>query len=404
MNNNTNHISSRGCLCVSNDAADTHFCKLDESCKLHVIDWLKNTPVSEVIPLLVEVRFKNTRKGFFRNVNEIGLKVGDIIAVEASPGHDIGIVSLTGELVYEQMRRIGVDPGSNDFKKIYRKAKSTDIEKWNEAINLENTTMLRSRKIASELNLDMKIGDVEYQGDKTKAIFYYIAEDRVDFRELIKLLAEQFKVRIEMKQIGARQEAGRIGGLGSCGRELCCSSWLVNFVSVSTGAAKMQELSLNPKKLAGQCIKLKCCLNFELDAYMDERKDFPDHSITLETQQGIAHHFKTDVHRRLMWYGFNLHNDEPLNLIPVPIERVKEVITLNKKGIKIKQLIENIDIQPSIQNKPEELKFLANAEPLQVLLKNKPNQEQSASAPKVQKNTEPYNKKKHFNNRNKREK
>ncbi len=337
-NNNTNNkYNTRGCLSIKSDAADTHCCNLDEASKLHVTDWMKDVPVSNNPTTLVEVRFKNTRKGIYNNVNLLSLNVGDIVAVEASPGHDIGIVTLTGELVLEQMRRNGIDL-KTEFKKVYRKAKSTDVEKWKEAINLEHETMIKSRKLSADLRLNMKIGDVEYQGDRTKAIFYYIADDRVDFRELIRVLADSFKVRIEMKQIGARQEAGRIGGIGSCGRELCCSSWLVNFVSVSTGSAKMQELSLNPKKLAGQCIKLKCCLNYELDSYMDERKDFPDINITLETQQGPAHHFKTDVHRRLMWYGISPGHNEPMKLIPLAVEKVKEIQMQNKKGIKVKQL------------------------------------------------------------------
>ena len=335
----TNTILSRGCLSIINDAADAHFCKVDNSCKLHVYDWMKNIPAPVRVFDIVEIRFKNTRKGFYNNVNALPLKVGDIVAVEASPGHDIGIVSLTGELVYEQMKHYEIDYRNTEFKKVYRKAKSTDIDKWKEAINLEHDTMIRSRKIAADLRLNMKIGDVEYQGDRTKAIFYYIANERVDFRELIKVLADNFKVRIEMKQIGARQEAGRIGGIGSCGRELCCSSWMINFISVSTVSAKYQELSLNPKKLAGQCIKLKCCLNYELDSYLDQRKDFPDISIPLETQQGPMNHFKTDVHRRMMWYALVPSHNEPLNLIPVPVERVKEIQQQNRKGIKVKQVL-----------------------------------------------------------------
>jgi cell fate regulator YaaT (PSP1 superfamily) len=224
------------------------------------------------------------------------------------------------------------------MKKIYRKAKAVDIEKWIQAIELEKQTMLRSRQIAAKLELNMKIGDVEYQGDKTKAIFYYIADDRVDFRELIKLLAEEFKVRIEMKQIGARQEAGRIGGIGSCGRELCCSTWLTNFVSVTTNSARYQEVSLNPTKLAGQCGKLKCCLNYELKCYADARQDFPNTETPLEIFDGTAYHVKTDVYRRLMWYSFS--KMDSVNLVPVPVERINEIIELNKKGIKVKKLIE----------------------------------------------------------------
>ncbi|MFO7827519.1 MAG: regulatory iron-sulfur-containing complex subunit RicT [Bacteroidales bacterium] len=314
-------------------------CINPENCsKLETFDWLSSIPESTRKIDLVEVRFKNTRKEFFINSNALRLKKGDIVAVEASPGHDIGIVSLTGELVHLQMKKQGVSVKGQEFKKIYRKAKSADLEKWYDAVMLEHTTMLKTRKIAADLKLDMKIGDVEYQGDRTKAIFYYIADERVDFRELIKILAETFKVRIEMRQIGARQEAGRIGGIGSCGRELCCSTWITNFVSVTTNAARYQEISLNPQKLAGQCGKLKCCLNYELDCYIDAQKDFPSTEIVLETQKGPAYHNKTDIFRRIMWYSFDAENI--VNITPVPVDRVKEVIALNKKGQKVDTLID----------------------------------------------------------------
>ena len=285
---------------------------------------------------MVEIRFKNTRKAFFRNVNQIPLAKGDIVAVEASPGHDIGIVSLTGELVKVQMKKFGISfTNGEEIKKVYRKAKAVDLEKWYQAIELETTTMLRSREIASRLNLDMKIGDVEFQGDKTKAIFYYIADDRVDFRELIKKYAEEFRVRIEMKQIGARQEAGRIGAIGTCGRETCCSTWLTNFVSVTTNAARYQEVSLNPTKLAGQCGKLKCCLNYELKCYLDAQQDFPEISNPLEILDGTAYHQKTDIFRKIMWFSFS--KDETANMIAVPVERVKEIQEMNKKGFESKK-------------------------------------------------------------------
>ena len=258
--------------------------------KLTVYNWMEDTPEGCTPSEIVEVRFKNTRKGFYLNNSNLKLNIGDIVAVEAALGHDIGIVSLTGELVREQMRLKKVDLERNPLKKIYRKAKPHDIEKWQQAIALEHDTMIRSRVIAAELGLDMKIGDVEYQGDKTKAIFYYIANDRVDFRKLIKILAETFHIRIEMKQIGARQEAGRIGGIGSCGRKLCCSTFITNFISVSTSAARYQDISLNPQKLAGQCGKLKCCLNYEVDAYIDEQKDFPSTNIWLNTGEGMLYH------------------------------------------------------------------------------------------------------------------
>ena len=273
--------------------------------KLTVYNWMKDTPEGCTPSEIVEVRFKNTRKGFYLNNSNLKLDIGDIVAVEAALGHDIGIVSLTGELVREQMRLKKVDLERNPLKKIYRKAKPHDIEKWQQAIALEHDTMIRSRVIAAELGLDMKIGDVEYQGDKTKAIFYYIANDRVDFRKLIKILAETFHIRIEMKQIGARQEAGRIGGIGSCGRKLCCSTFITNFISVSTSAARYQDISLNPQKLAGQCGKLKCCLNYEVDAYIDEQKDFPSTNIWLNTGEGMLYHQKTDIFGRNMSYSFD---------------------------------------------------------------------------------------------------
>ncbi len=298
--------------------------------KLDDFNWLWEVLPEGENTNLVEVRFKNTRKAFFRNVNQLRLKRGDIVAVEASPGHDIGIVSLTGPVVLIQLAKYGLSSASDDYRKIYRKAKPVDLDKWREAIDLEHNTMIRSRKIAEKLNLEMKIGDVEYQGDRTKAIFYYIADERVDFRELIKLLADEFKIRIEMKQIGARQEAGRIGGIASCGRELCCSTWLNSFVSVTTAAARYQEVSLNPQKLAGQCGKLKCCLNYEAVSYIDAQKNFPDRTVVLKTKQGEYHHQKTDVFRGLYWYSVN--DQSVINLLPVSVERVKEIMEINSKG------------------------------------------------------------------------
>jgi cell fate regulator YaaT (PSP1 superfamily) len=302
---------------------------------------------------IVEVRFKNSRKEFFRNVNNLQLFAGDVVAVESSPGHDIGVVSLSGELVRMQMKKKGVSPAAEDIKKLYRKAKQTDIDKWQEAQGLEHDTMYRARTIAVKLKLQMKISDVEYQGDKSKAIFYYTADERVDFRELIKVLADEFKVRIEMKQIGARQEAGRLGGIGSCGRELCCSTWLTDFRSVSTGAARYQQLSLNPMKLAGQCGKLKCCLNYELDSYMDALKDFPEVSnVKLETEKGRAFHQKTDIFKRTMFFAYT---SEPDNFIPLSIERVKEIMEMNKAEQKPADLLEKpayvvIEKKPDYEN------------------------------------------------------
>jgi cell fate regulator YaaT (PSP1 superfamily) len=321
--------------------------------KLESYNWLRE--VSELeIPEIVEVRFKNTRKGFYSNLNDLRLKRGDIVAVEASPGHDIGIISLAGEIVDKQRQRAKYQGSREELKKVYRKAKQVDIDKWREAIQLEENTMLRSRKLASDLGLNMKIGDVEYQGDNTKAIFYYIADERVDFRELIKVLAETFRIRIEMKQIGARQEAGRIGGIGTCGRELCCSTFVTNFVSVSTHSARIQEVALNPQKLAGQCGKLKCCLNYELAGYEDARKKFPDTGIVLKTKQGEAYHLKTDVYRGIMWYGTGEGSGQ--GLVPVPAERVSEVQAMNRNGKIPEELIEF-----TIPDKPERLEYTDGA-------------------------------------------
>jgi cell fate regulator YaaT (PSP1 superfamily) len=304
--------------------------------KLDSFNWLKDIPEAPVENDIVEIRFKNTRKGFFRNVNGLRLEIGDIVAVEASPGHDIGRVSMTGYLIEEQLKKIKVHPSPDDMKKVYRKAKPVDIQKWEEAKKLETTTMLRSRQISEELKLNMKIGDVEYQGDKTKAIFYYIADERVDFRQLIKVLADEFRVRIEMRQIGARQEAGRIGGIGSCGRELCCSTYITNFISVTTTHAKYQELSLNPQKLAGQCSKLKCCLNFELDCYVDAQRSFPPKDIPLEAMDCTAYFQKLEVHKGIYWYSTDAHSTA--NLIALPVQRVKEIQALNRKGKKVDRL------------------------------------------------------------------
>lgn len=305
--------------------------------KLDSFNWLKDLPEVENENEIVEIRFKNTRKGFFKNVNNLRLEIGDVVAVEASPGHDIGRVSMVGRLVTEQLKELKVVPSSDDMKKVYRKAKAVDVQKWEDAKKLETPTMLRSRNIAEELKLNMKIGDVEYQGDKTKAIFYYIADERVDFRQLIKVLADEFKVRIEMRQIGARQEAGRIGGIGSCGRELCCSIYITNFVSVTTTHAKYQELSLNPQKLAGQCSKLKCCLNFELDCYVDAQKQFPSRETPLELADSTVWFQKMEVHKGIYWYSTEQHAS--VNLTAIPVQRVREIQELNKKGKKPERLI-----------------------------------------------------------------
>jgi len=305
--------------------------------KLSEYNWLANLPFDPRHNEVIEVRFKNTRKGFYRNVNGLRLEVDDIVAVEASPGHDIGYVSMTGFLVLEQLKKMKIRPVTDELKKVYRKARPVDLQKWEEARKLEEHTMLRSRKIAENLGLAMKIGDVEYQGDKTKAIFYYLADERVDFRQLIKVLAEEFHIRIEMRQIGARQEAGRIGGIGTCGRELCCSTHVTNFMSVTTSHARYQDLSLNPQKLAGQCGKLKCCLTYELDCYIDAQKDYPSKETPLELATGTAYFMKMEVHTGIYWYSTDPRM--AVNMTAVPVARVREIMQLNRKGVKPDNLL-----------------------------------------------------------------
>lgn len=300
--------------------------------KLSSYDWLCDLPDTHSDTDYVEVQFKNTRKAFFVNAAQLPLAKGDIVAVEASPGHDIGEVTLTGRLVLLQMNKNKIHPDKYEIRKIYRKAKETDLEKYREAKAREQETMIKARQIAESLKLDMKIGDVEFQGDGNKAIFYYIADDRVDFRQLIKVFAETFRVRIEMKQIGARQEAGRIGGIGPCGRELCCSGWMTNFNSVSTAAARYQDISLNPQKLAGQCGKLKCCMNFELDSYVDALKEFPSKDVPLETIDGTYYHFKTDTFKGVISYSTS--QNFGANVVTISSDRAKEIILMNKKGQK----------------------------------------------------------------------
>lgn len=349
---NIQSFLSRGCC----SAPQPHTRQLDvfrHSCnKLDAYDWMQNIRASDVAPPseFVEIRFKNSRKEFYAATADLDLKTGDIVAVEASPGHDIGIVTLTGEVVRLQMKSKGVGAETPELKKVYRKAKVSDIEKWVTAVKQEDSTMYRSREIASSLKLEMKISDVEYQGDRTKAIFYYTAEDRVDFRELIRVLADAFGVRIEMRQIGMRQEASRLGGIGSCGRELCCATWLTRFKSVSTNSARTQQLSLNPQKLAGQCSKLKCCLNYENACYEDLLKDFPDTSIVLKTKKGPASFQKLDVLKRLIGYEYK---DVPGKIIMVPLERVKAIIEMNNKNQQPEELIDEFTV---LENK-EDVKY-----------------------------------------------
>ena len=293
----------------------------------------------------MEVQFKNTRRGYYRNTTNLLLEKGDLVAVEAVPGHDIGTVTLTGALAELRMlHSLGRTGTPSTLRRVFRKAKPADVEKYEEAKAREDDTMIRARRIAESLNLNMKIGDVEYQGDGNKAIFYYIADERVDFRQLIKVLAETFKVRIEMKQIGARQEAGRIGGIGPCGRPLCCSQWMTGFVSVATSAARFQDISLNPQKLAGQCAKLKCCLNFEVDAYVEATKRMPPRDVTLETADATYYHFKSDIFNRQVTYSTD--RQMAVNLVTIPADRVFEIIGLNKRGEKPVSLLPEGDRKP----------------------------------------------------------
>lgn len=311
--------------------------------KLYATNWLGDISTSADFPV-VQVQFKNTRAGFYRNPSKLNLEIGDVVAVEAAIGHDIGQVAMVGPLVRMQMAKAKVDADNiDDLKVVFRKARPSDIEKFDEARGKEHDTMIRSRAIAEGLGLNMKIGDVEYQGDGGKAIFYYIADERVDFRKLIKLLADEFHVRIEMKQIGARQETGRIGGIGPCGRPLCCSSWMTHFVSVGTGAARMQDLSMNPQKLTGQCAKLKCCLNFEIDAYAEAVKQLPQRDVVLQTKDSDYYLFKTDILTRTLTYSTDRRM--AANLVTISAARAFEIIALNKQGVKVDSLAVDDDEQ-----------------------------------------------------------
>lgn len=338
------YILNRGGGCLCSKGCSKH---ID---KLNTYDWLADVPNNSEEEDMVEVQFKNTRKGYYKNTNGLELTKGDLVAVEASPGHDIGTVTLTGKLVRLQMKKNNFRTDV-EVKKIYRLAKPIDIEKYEEAKSREHETMIKTRQIAKELMLDMKIGDVEYQGDGNKAIFYYIADERVDFRKLIKVLAEEFRVRIEMKQIGARQEAGRIGGIGPCGRELCCATWMTSFVSVSTNAARFQDLSLNPQKLAGQCAKLKCCMNYEVDSYVEAQKKLPSREIVLETKDCEYYFFKADILKNQILYSTD--KNFPANIVSISGKRAFEVIGLNKKGIKPSSL--STETADEVSNKPVDL-------------------------------------------------
>jgi len=318
--------------CKSNGNCGTGDCD-----KLSVFDWLSNMalPTGQEPMRIVEVRFKNGRKHFYKNVDKLQLSMGDVVAVEGNPGHDVGTVSLTGELVKIQMKKKGIDAESEDVKKIYRKATQKDIDIWQAARDKEYDTQYRGREILSRLGLKMKLSDVEYQGDGNKATFYYTADERVDFRQLIRDLASAFSIRVEMKQVGLRQEAARLGGVGSCGRELCCSTWLTDLRKVNTTAARYQQLSLNPQKLAGQCGKLKCCLNYELDTYLDALTDFPKQDVVLKTEKGDAVFIKMDIFKNLLWYTYKENRSKWYKLT---LDQVQEIITLNNNKEKISSL------------------------------------------------------------------
>ena len=331
-NNIESQLLNRGCR-LSKEYAPGQKVLSCGRCKLNQFDWLKdyeNQEIKEKV-CLAEVRFKNDRKDYFTYPEDLDLEVGELVAVEAAIGHDIGIVTLLGDIVKHQLKRKKYRTPIDEMKRIYRRARVNDVEKWLSAIKLEDNTLARTRTIAENLGLEMKLNDVEYQGDKTKAIFYYTADGRVDFRELIKKLAEEFHIRIEMRQIGVRQESAKLGGLGSCGRELCCASWICDFQSVTTNVARVQQLSPNPQKLAGQCGKLKCCLNFEYEAYVEALKAFSDPNIVLHFESGDAIHQKNDVFQGIMWYSYT--NDKN-NIMAIPVDKVKEIIAANRKGQK----------------------------------------------------------------------
>ena len=340
-NENVRYDCSRGCVISGNEEAGVEEIRYRQGCcKLEVYDYLKGIG-QEQYNSLFEVRFKNTRKGFYVNASGQTIKTGDLVVVEAQTGHDLGIVTLEGPIVARQMKCRGVDPEKTVFRKIYRKAKTYDIERWQDAIAREQETMIRSRVLAANLGLEMKIGDVEFQGDGTKAIFYYIADGRVDFRQLIKDFAEEFHIRVEMKQIGARQEAGLIGGLGICGRELCCANYITEFKSITTSAARVQDLSLNPQKLAGQCGKLKCCLNYEVSTYMDAHSRIPKVSEPLEFEDGLAYLVKTDILAETMYFSYE--KGSLTKMYPLPASEVREIIMMNRNGQKPETLLPDVE-------------------------------------------------------------
>lgn len=340
-NESKRYDCSRGCTVERTESGELECTYRQGCCKLEVYDWLDGVS-QEQWNEFFEVRFKNTRKGIYRNASGQSIKTGDMVIVEAANGHDLGIVTLEGAIIARQMKAKRINPETFEFKRIYRKAKQFDVEKWQEAIAREHEVMIRSRQIAAELGLEMKIGDVEFQGDGSKAIFYYIADGRVDFRQLIKVFAEEFRIRIEMKQIGARQEAGLIGGLGVCGRELCCSNYISTFQSITTSAARVQDLSLNPQKLAGQCGKLKCCLNYETAVYMDAQTRIPKVNNPLEFEDGLAYLMKTDILREIMYFSYD--STSLANLYALDASEVREIIKMNRNGIRPESL--KADVEP----------------------------------------------------------
>ena len=337
MGNKKNYDCSRGCDVERTQQGALNVKYNTGCCKLNAFNWMEGIP-SESFKDLFEVRFKNTHKGIYRNESGQLIKKGDLVVVEAATGHDLGIVTLEGPIVMRQLAHKHIDPATYEFRKIFRRAKILDLEKWQEAISREHDTMIRSRQLAARLGLEMKIGDVEFQGDGTKAIFYYIADKRVDFRQLIKDFAEEFHIRIEMKQIGARQEAGLIGGIGVCGMPLCCSRYMSDFQSITTQAARCQDLSLNPQKLAGQCSKLKCCINYEASVYVDAEKGIPAVREPLETKEGQAYLMKTDILRGIMYFSYDPKN--MAKLFPLSIQQVNEILSANRRGVKPDSLTE----------------------------------------------------------------
>ena len=336
MNESIQYDCFRGCVKVAREDGSIETTYREGCCKLGDHNYLKNVSSVDYADVY-EVRFKNTRKGFYRNESSQSIRQGDLVVVEAQTGYDLGIVTLEGPLVARQMRSKRLDPASYEYRKIMRRARQSDIDKWMEATSREQQTMIEARRIAATLGLEMKIGDVEFQGDGTKAIFYYIADGRVDFRQLIKVFAEEFRIRIEMKQIGARQEAGLIGGLGVCGRELCCANYITNFKSISTAAARCQDLSLNPQKLAGQCGKLKCCINYEVATYMDAQSRIPKVTEPLEFEDGLVYLRKTDILAETMYFSYDKSSDA--NLYPLAAEDVREIIKMNRNGLKPSSLL-----------------------------------------------------------------